>query len=274
MEQEEARLLHGGALHVSAKLHLLAQHNEMQLVGTESKDNQISIQAIEAVTRVGVEGGLSLHVAYVVHYLVLPLAGCLLATEYDPTFLPEGILRDFRSQKAAQAGLQSHHELCARRNAVAIESFMLTLLATLPCLRLQLLRLAGRAKAPAALLIHFGTWCDTIYGQEKQLLRLDQVEELVDVVVNVLKDLRLLQMEVDITIIRVRAVVDNPVHVQVEIVELRNLRKRMGLQCTSLCYPTHRHIYICICVCMYICAYILTLCSRANSLRQGYRSLI
>lgn len=66
---------------------------------------------------------------------------------------------------------------------------------------------------------------NTVHRHEEQLLRLDHVEEKFKIEKNVLENLLLCDPEVNVVIVGMRTVVDDAVHVQVEIVELGHLQE-------------------------------------------------
>lgn len=79
-------------------------------------------------------------------------------------------------------------------------------------------------EASSSLLVHFCSWCHTIHGHKEDLARLDDPEEHLQVMKDVCKNLFFRNAKVDILIIRVGALMDNSIHVKVEIVEFWNLK--------------------------------------------------
>lgn len=77
----------------------------------------------------------------------------------------------------------------------------------------------------ASLLVHLSPGSYTINSHEKQLLGLDYLEKNTDVMENILKNLLLRDTEMWIWIIRVRAIVDYTIHIQVHVIEVRNLKQ-------------------------------------------------
>lgn len=75
----------------------------------------------------------------------------------------------------------------------------------------------------ATLLVHFGPGCDSIHSHEEHLPGLDDAKEHFEVVEDVGKDLLLSDTEVYVLVVGVRALVDDPVHVQVQIIKLWDL---------------------------------------------------
>lgn len=81
-ELELVRLLEGdGLARLGARAHnlLLAQDAKVRLVEGEGQEDQVRVEAVQAVPRVGVVLGLALEAAHKLHDLVLALAGRLVA---------------------------------------------------------------------------------------------------------------------------------------------------------------------------------------------------
>lgn len=78
-------------------------------------------------------------------------------------------------------------------------------------------------ESPASLLVHLCPWCHAIHRHEEDLARLDDPEEHLQVMEDVSKNLLLRNAKVDILVVRVGALMNNPVHVQIEIVKFWNL---------------------------------------------------
>lgn len=79
-------------------------------------------------------------------------------------------------------------------------------------------------ESSTSLLVHLCPWRHPVHSHEEDLPWLDDPEEHLQVMEDVSKYLFLRDAKVDILIIRVRALVDDAVHVQIEIVKLWNLR--------------------------------------------------
>ena len=78
-------------------------------------------------------------------------------------------------------------------------------------------------KPATTLLVHLRPWCHPVNGHEEHFPWLDHAEQHLDVVEDVRDDLLLCDPEVRIIVVGVRTVVDDPVHVQIQVVKLRNL---------------------------------------------------
>lgn len=77
---------------------------------------------------------------------------------------------------------------------------------------------------PSSLLVHFCSRRHAIHRHEEDLAGLDDPEEHLKIMEDVCKNLLLRNAKVDIFVIRVGALMNNPIHVQIEIVEFRNLK--------------------------------------------------
>lgn len=75
-------------------------------------------------------------------------------------------------------------------------------------------------------MIHFCSWRHTIHRHKEDLARLDDPEKYLKIMEDVCKDLLLRNTKVDILVIRVGALMNNSIHVKIEIVEFGNLEKQ------------------------------------------------
>eukprot|EP00047_Mylnosiga_fluctuans_P011955 m.23935 g.23935 ORF g.23935 m.23935 type:complete len:497 (-) comp3950_c0_seq2:77-1567(-) len=207
---------------LAAEGDLLAQQAEVRLVRRQAQHNQVGIEAVEAVAREGVVVGPLLLRADEVHDLVLALAGHLVAGEDDTDALPVLIVGHLAVQEALQLLLQAHHELRARGDRVGVKLALCGNTLGLQLFRLQrcLLR---RAEAARALLVHLCTRRNAIDGHVQQPLRADDGDEVLQVRKHALEDHLLGKDDRGIDIAGVRALVNDAVHVQVEIIKLRDL---------------------------------------------------
>eukprot|EP00968_Pinguiococcus_pyrenoidosus_P005029 scaffold327_cov257-Pinguiococcus_pyrenoidosus.AAC.6 len=167
-----------------------------------------------------------------VHDLVLALARLVGVAEDHldvlPRRMPIAPLQHVEAQEARQLG----HEARARRNHIGVprplglgrqlEAVRQHLLAHLLHRLVVLASLLGRLEAPRALLVHLGARRHSVDGQEEQAARPHRVEEPVHVVAHVAKHL-LFRLR-SRSILRMRARVDDPVHVDVQVVELHAVR--------------------------------------------------
>lgn len=83
-------------------------------------------------------------------------------------------------------------------------------------------------ESPSSLLVHLCSWCHTIHSHEENLARLDDPEENLQVMEDVCKNLFLRDAKVDVLVIGMGTLVDNPIHVQIQIVKLWDLKNRKG----------------------------------------------
>lgn len=94
-------------------------------------------------------------------------------------------------------------------------------------------------ESPASLLVHLCPWCHAIHRHEEDLARLDDPEEHLQVMEDVSKNLLLRNAKVDILVVRVGALMNNPVHVQIEIVKFWNLKSKK-IKIASNTYLTNK----------------------------------
>lgn len=80
-------------------------------------------------------------------------------------------------------------------------------------------------ESPSSLLVHLCPRCHTIHCHEENFARLDDSEEYLHVMEDVSKNLLLRNAKVNILIIWVWTLMNNPVHVQIEIVKFWNLKR-------------------------------------------------
>lgn len=80
---------------------------------------------------------------------------------------------------------------------------------------------------PSSLLVHFCSRRHAVHRHEENLARLDDPEEHLKIVEDVCKNLLLRNAKVDILVIRVGALMNNSIHVKIEIVEFGNLKNNV-----------------------------------------------
>jgi hypothetical protein len=103
-----------------------------------------------------------------------------------------------------------------RRNTVGVEAISLgDVLALGPRLVDRLLHLLGGPEAPTALLVHLGARRNSIDSEEEELLGLDDAEEVRNVGEDGEEDGLLGNAKRRVVVVRVRAVVDDTIHVQI-----------------------------------------------------------
>lgn len=121
--------------------------------------------------------------------------------------------------------LEDRSAVLTRRNTVRIESLLVRQDLSVPLgLFLSLLVLLGGPEPPAPLLVHLGSRGTSIDGHEEHLPRLDLGEQVIDVGVDGKDHLFLGDPEMHVSLGRGRmgTVVNDPVHVEVEVVECRD----------------------------------------------------
>ena len=87
---------------------------------------------------------------------------------------------------------------------------------------------------PTALLVHLGSRGDAIDGEEEELLRLDDGEEVGDVGEHCKEDGLLRDAERGVVVVWVRAIVDDAVHVEVcDCAEASGVSPLVGIEATD-----------------------------------------
>lgn len=79
-------------------------------------------------------------------------------------------------------------------------------------------------ESSSSLLVHFCSWRHAIHRHEEDLAWLDDPEEHLQIVEDVCKNLLLRNSKVDILVIGMGALMNNSIHVKIEIVEFGNLK--------------------------------------------------
>lgn len=85
-------------------------------------------------------------------------------------------------------------------------------------------------KSSSSLLVHLCPRRHAVHRHEEDLARLDDPEENLQVMEDIGKDFLLGNAEVDILVVRVGTLVDDPVHVQIEIVKFWNLNRERKMK--------------------------------------------
>ena len=185
--------------------HLLTQQGKVWVMAQQAEHDQVRVQAVETVARVGVVPRLRTHGADELHDLVLALTRHVVAREDHLHVAPVGVLRDLLGNEVVQVHRHALHERGARRDAVRVERRRLgDLLTPLDRLLERLLGLLRRAETPAPLLVHLGSRRHTIHGEEEHLLGLDFGKQMFDVREYAQHDLLLRDPEGRLLIPRVR----------------------------------------------------------------------
>lgn len=142
--------------------------------------------------------------------------------------------------------MQTDHKRCARSNAVRIETRRVRqLFSFLTSQRLLGLGFFSGSESdhkiykyissylivlpnipPTTLLVHLRPGRNTVHGHKKQFLRFDRPEQRVDVVENVHENLLFGDAKLNVRVVRMGAIVNDSVHVQVKVVELGNLHSK------------------------------------------------
>ena len=224
-----------------ADLHL-SQDGKARLVRREREHHQVRVEAMDAVVLVGVVPRREPLRAHKRHDLVLTLPRHRRVGQDDSqvgVLAPRGI--ELHVRVVPQPPTQVSHECRARRDHVGVHLLRLRrrrgLALAAPglahlvldaALELGLLR---RFEPTRALLVHLGPRRRPVHREEEQPPRLCQREQ----VVNVGQDthVHLLLRGRSLAVFRVEARVDDPVHVQVKVVDRPSAAKRMRLAIVS-----------------------------------------
>jgi hypothetical protein len=231
-ELEFLFLLPGPILHLlclpSAKHNLLSKQRKVRLVRGQGQHDEVRVESVEAVPSVGVVVRLGFGVTEVVHDLVLALPRSLGPGDNDLDALPKGILLDLFANKKSEMLRELGHELGSRSDAIAVERLLRQLLSHLQSQLQSLSSIIGCPKAARALLVHLGSWCTTIYGHVDEPAGLDDVKKTSDVLECLHKHIVLVR-HCQAACVVVGAIVNDAIHVQIQIVELWNLLDGNGL---------------------------------------------
>jgi hypothetical protein len=232
---------------VPAESDFFSQETEVGVVAEQTQHDEIGIEPIETMPGVRIIIRLRLVQPDEFLNLVLSLSGNVVSAEDDLDAPPVRVFRDLLIDKVFEMFRETSHEgrACGSdgrvsdrdrrrqrsstrltwRDTVRIESLFLGQDLSIPLgLFLSLLVLLGSPEPPAPLLVHLGPGCTSIDGHEEDLSRLDLGEQVVDVGIDGEDHLFLGDTKVHVALggRRVRTVVNDPVHVEIEIVERRD----------------------------------------------------
>mmetsp|Transcript_6834 Transcript_6834/g.20360 ORF Transcript_6834/g.20360 Transcript_6834/m.20360 type:complete len:225 (-) Transcript_6834:1390-2064(-) len=156
----------------------------------------------------------------VVHHLVLPLPRNVRPREHHVgAVLPERVGLLLVLDPPAHGDAQLQHEVGAGGDAVAVELLPVGEDAVPGEERGgELLGLLGGAESTGALLIHLGAGGDAVHGEVQDAAGADYAVQSVDVAENLLEHLGLVQHN-EFLPIAVGARMNDPVHVQIEIID-------------------------------------------------------
>ena len=222
-----ARVLEGLPQRLSLVLVVdhLAEQAKVWLVRDQGQHDQVGIQAVQAVPQVGLVVRRLLAPANVLHDLVLSLPGDVVARQDNRWNLPKRIFRHLVSHEELEVLGESFHEGRPGRDAVRVERRHLTgpfrVAGFFQCLfRSMIRRLSCRLEPPSTLLVHLCTGRDAVDGHKHELLGLDDVEQLVEVHEDLFDHLFFRQF--DVWVVPVRAIMDDAIHIEVEVVDDRD----------------------------------------------------
>ena len=205
------------------EIHHLAEQGEVGLVGGQPKHDQVGVLAVHAVALVRRVVRLGPRLADVLHDLVLALARHVVPAEHNLQVAPQGVLLDLLADEPTQVLAHELHELRPGRDAVGVEDVVFVHdLPPLTRLGHAFHAVLRRTETTRTLLVQLRTRGHAVDGHEEQLLGLG---DLRDHAVNVAEDgqhhLAQGQAAGRAVVVGVRARVDDAVHVQVQVVDLR-----------------------------------------------------
>ena len=201
--------------------HLLPQQEKFRFVRHEPEHDQVRVQAVETVLRRAPRFRL-LPRPNKVHDLVLALARDVGARKHDFHRLVErvvgALVREPRLEGLAELG----HERRAGRDAVRVESVGVGrhVAAGRDEFRAQLLALLRRAEPAAPLLVHLRARRDAVDGEDDRALGGDDLADLVREGEDAHELVARAGLR-DLGVVAVRAHVDDAVHVEVQVVDVR-----------------------------------------------------
>ncbi|KAL5047345.1 hypothetical protein BDW71DRAFT_196794 [Aspergillus fruticulosus] len=197
---------------VNHTLEFMQKKTKVRVMAEQSQHDQIGIETIQTMADVRVVAGLRFSMPDVLHDLVFTFTWHFMAGKYNVHTLP--LFRKLR------------HEFRAGSNAIAVKRIFLRHLNPLgDSLLLRLFGIQSCPKPSRALLIHFRTWGDTIHCHEEELLWFDLAVQVFDIVKDGYEHLILGHSKCRRVTVLVCAVVNNAVHVKIQIVELRKTVK-------------------------------------------------
>jgi hypothetical protein len=139
--------------------------------------------------------------------------------ENDLDICPGRVFSDFLVDKVLELLMELDHEMGARSNAIRVEwRLFWEFFAFSEGLSTRVCRFLCRSKPPGSLLVHFCPWCDAINRQKKEFLGFNLCKDMVNVLENGEENVGFGDAKVDVVVILVGAVVNDAIHVQVQVV--------------------------------------------------------
>mmetsp|Transcript_7695 Transcript_7695/g.18855 ORF Transcript_7695/g.18855 Transcript_7695/m.18855 type:complete len:273 (+) Transcript_7695:1560-2378(+) len=175
---------------------------------------------------------LRLRVSNEIHHLVLSLTGNIGPADDDGGSVhPKGIRLELVIHPLLKCKSQLEHKIGSGGDAVRVEPLLVGGVLELLALEVftgrqiccQLFGLLCRPEAARPLLVHFGAGGGSIDGKIQNLVGLDHFIETVHVQKDLFEHGGFVQKDKFVVVVSVRARVDNPVHVQIKVVDLNVL---------------------------------------------------
>lgn len=146
---------------------------EVRLMGQQTEHDQICIGAIETMPCVWVVIGVSAQLSDVIKHLVLTFSWHLTVREDARVqILVQWVGVQLVLDEEMKLLAEVRHEFGSRGDGVAVEELW-HLLATCFDLSLEKSAFTGTSESSCSLLVHLGSWGDTVDRQEDVLLGLD-----------------------------------------------------------------------------------------------------
>ena len=200
---------------VEVEIDHLPQQAKVRLVRDKGQHDEIGILAVDAVAGVGRVQRRGPQLAQVLHDLVFSLAWDVVSTKDDGQLVP--LLFELLADVILDDERHLFKELGPGGDAIAVKDVR-------PRRKLLVLRILGRAEAAAALLVELGPGRYPVNGHVNTLLGLDDGDDAVEVVHDPQHHVLFAQDFRDVEVARVRATVNDPVQVQVQVVHLGQQR--------------------------------------------------
>ena len=220
---------------------------ETGFVSSQSQHNQVGIGSVNAVNLVGVIGLRSSLLANKLHNFVLAFSRTAGVGKDHRQVFPESVIGHFIFDVLADSQGHVREESGAWGDQVRVKALLVDVLldiadiSVLLAVLFQQLQfflfvlgsLHGCSEPSGTLLVHFGPGSHSVNGQVEEFAGTNDVHDLIDVDEDVLALLVEVLRNSDIFVFGVDAGMDQPVHVDVEIVDFGvggHRRVRIGLR--------------------------------------------
>ena len=211
----------------AAKLHDLTKQTKVRFVRDESKHDKIGVEAVQTVRLIRLPVRLRSRPSNVLHDFMLALTSDFVPRQYHRHLCPKWIFRLLLTHIKFQMLSQPRHELRPRRDTVGIKRFALRLrLASRTRFLAVLRRLLRASKSSTPLLIHLRSRCHAIDRHVQHLIRSRHSKQMIQIRENLGHHLVFSHSRIHIRPCAVRAVVNDTIHVQVQVIDPRDLISR------------------------------------------------